>query len=568
MVALTALTGRRERPCSSPRAGKSVQPRVESSARPRRTPPESDRRPVAGRPPDAADQVDPEPPPTPGRSAPAGVPTPTAAPPGARRRRTPRGSPPPAPHRPLPDGTQTGQLPRVVTGRRRTILMVLAAVALVSAAALVVGLLSWAPEPTDPPRALTVEERTRLAAVRVTNYRDLRAGVRLTAGTGAERTELVGWVDWSRPLVYLDVGGPGAGTERGLLQATPSAVMLRPDPAAVPTPAPPPLVPPGDRWRLTALPAGGRLAPVLDLLFGLAADRPDAPAPDTARWTARTDVEAERVDVLEAPLPAPSGASPPPVPDGRWWVDGDARLHRLEARLPGAGPVSLQLNRTDRPTLRPVDALGGRPGAPRTLTTAERHRLERLPARLRGVGGATVTLTAPLGPGTNLQGAGWVSWSRRDAYLAVADLGGPGRRTLVRHDAGRATRTDVPAATVPGTVEAPARPPLPVPARGWRAAPADDLTALVDAALRATTAARTGTARRIRGDSLAGTSVDVVELRASGAQLRYWLDRSGLLRRLELRTRAHTWAQLDLTPGSVPRLAAAPPGTSGTSIGR
>ncbi|MEW2384905.1 hypothetical protein AB0873_22845 [Micromonospora sp. NPDC047707] len=537
---------------------------MESSAR-RRTPPEPERPPAAGPAPHPVDpdHVEPDPPPTPGDMAPARTAAPGTAPRGARRRRIPGGVPPPAPHRPLPDGTQTGQLPRVLTGRRRTTLLVLAAVALVSAVALVVGLLSWAPRPSDPPRALTAEERTRLAAMRVTNYRDLRAGVRLTAGTGGERTELVGWVDWSRPLVYLDVGGPGAGPARGLLQATPSTVVLRPDPYAVPTPAPPPLVPPADRWRLTALPAGGRLAPVLDLLFGLAADRPDAPAADTARWTGRTDVAAQPVDVLTAPLPAPADAATPGLPDGRWWVDGDARLHRLEVRLPGAGPVTVQLNRTDRPTLRPVDALGGRPGTPRALTPAEQRRLERLPARLRDVGGATVTVTAPLGTGTNLRGAGWLTWSRRDAYLVVADLDVPGRRTLVRHDAGRATRTDVPAGTVPGTVETPGRPPLPVPVGGWRAAPADDLTTLVATALRAGTAAPTGTARRIREDSLAGTGVDVVELRSSGAQLRYWIDRSGLLRRLELPTRAHTWAQLDLVPGSVPRLDAARTTTSG-----
>ncbi|NGM14455.1 hypothetical protein ENC19_18200 [Verrucosispora sp. CWR15] len=36
--------------------------------------------------------------------------------------------------------------------------------------------------------------------------------------------------------------------------------------------------------------------------------------------------------------------------------------------------------------------------------------------------------------------------------------------------------------------------------------------------------------------------------------LRYWVDRSGTLRRLELSTRSGAWAQLDLTPGRVPRL--------------
>ncbi|MCM0674417.1 hypothetical protein NCC78_06905, partial [Micromonospora phytophila] len=68
-----------------------------------------------------------------------------------------------------------------------------------------------------------------------------------------------------------------------------------------------------------------------------------------------------------------------------------------------------------------------------------------------------------------------------------------------------------------------------------------------------------GAALRIRADTLAGKTVDVVELRTSGAPLRYWIDSSGLLRRLELRTSAGAWAQLDLTPGAVPRLTPAAP---------
>ncbi|MDM4719894.1 hypothetical protein QTQ03_09995 [Micromonospora sp. WMMA1363] len=539
---------------------------MEFPTRPRRTPPERSRRPETnGRGPRAVepDPAAPEPPP-PGAGR---APTPAAAPaadacplraPG--KPPPPPPPPPPAPHRPLPDGTHTGALPRVVTGRLRTTLVLLAAVATVSATALVVGLSSRAPE---PPRALTSEERTRLAAVRVTNYRDLRAGVHLTAGIDAERIELIGWVDWSRPLLYLDVGGPGAGTNRGLLQATPTVVVLRPDPAAAPIPAAPPLVPPADRWRLATLPADGRLAPVLDLLSELTADRPDPLVGDRARWTGRTEVTAEPVDVLEAPLPPlRPDADALTVADGlpRWWVDRDARVHRLELRLPGVGPVTVRFNRTDRPTLRPVDALGGRPGTARSLTAVEQLRLARLPTRLRAVAGASATLTAPLAPGTNLRGLGWLSWRQRAAYLAVTDSDAPGRRTLLRHDDGRTHRMDVPASTVAGTVGAPARPPLPAPARGWQASPADELTTLVDAAVRAAAVGPTGTARRIRGDSLAGTAVDVLELRASGPPRRYWIDKSGLLHRLELRSRAGTWAQLDLTPGSVPRLGSAPEG--------
>ena len=352
--------------------------------------------------------------------------------------------------------------------------------------------------------------------MRVTNYRDLRAGVRVTAGTGAARTELVGWVDWSRPLVYLDVGGPGAGAERGLLQATPTVVLLRPDPTAVPTPAPPPLVPPADRWRLHDPPAGQGLAAVLDLLFRLAADRPEPPADATRRIGGATVGGGTPVDILQAPPPGPGV----PPPDGlpRYWLDHDARLHRLETGLAGVGPVTVQLNRTDRPTLRPVDALGGRPGQPRALTAVERGRLDRLPARLRARGGAAVTLTAPVAAATNLRGAGWVSWSGRAAYLTVADLGVPERRTLLRVDGAGVRRAEVPAATVPGTVESPGRPPLPPPARGWGADPrrAGDLGLLLDAALRAARSpGGRGAALRVRGDTVAGKTVDVVELRTS-----------------------------------------------------
>ncbi|MGK5518000.1 hypothetical protein ACSNN9_01430 [Micromonospora sp. URMC 107] len=469
-------------------------------------------------------------------------------------------TPPPGP--PPHDDAHTGGIPRVVTGRRRTVLLVLAAVAVLSAAALVVGLLTWVPDRAERPRALTGAERERLAAMRVTNYRDLRAGVRLTAGAGAARTELVGWVDWSRPLAYLDVGGPGAGAERGLLQATPTMVLLRPDPTAVPTPAPPPLVPPADRWRLHDPPAGRGLAAVLDLIFRLAADRPEPPA-DAARRIGGAMVGTTPVDILQAPPPGPGASAPPSPPDGqpRYWLDHDARLHRLETALAGVGPVTVQLNRTDRPTLRPVDALGGRPGQPRALTTAERGRLDRLPARLRARGGAAVTLTAPLAAATNLRGSGWMSWSGRAAYVTVADLDVPDRRTLLRADGTGVRRVEVPAATVPGAVESPGRPPLPPPTRGWRADPqrAGELGVLLDAALRA--AASTGgrgAALRVRGDTVAGKTVDVVELRTPRGLLRYWIDRAGALRRLELRTRAGAWAQLDLTPATVPRLAPAP----------
>ncbi|MEU5905730.1 hypothetical protein ABZ780_15295 [Micromonospora sp. NPDC047467] len=466
--------------------------------------------------------------------------------------------------------------------RRRTVLLLLGLTAVTSATALVIGLLSWAPDPPEPARPLTVAEAERLAAMRVTNLRDLRSGVHVTAGTGAARTELVGWVDWSQPLLYLDVGGPGAGVDRGLLQSTGSVLVIRPDPTAVPTPAAPPLVPPPDRWRLHRLTPGAGLAPVLDLLRSLTADRPDS-ADGDARWVAREVLAAGPVDVVSAPLPTappaaggtrpggttpdsstPGGTTAGAAPDGstRYWLDQDARLHKLTTRLPGVGPVTVLLNRIDRPTLRPVDALGGRPGLPRALTDAEQRRVARLPARLRAQGGATVTVSAPVGTDANLRGSGWLSWTAGTAYLAVADLGVPDRRTLLRRDAAGLSRADVPAeAGGGGTAETPGRPPLPAPGGSWRLTRSggDDLDRLVDAAVAAAgPVGQRGAAVRVREDVADGRIVDVVELRTAAGRLRYWIERDGSLRRVELHTGAGAWAQLNLSPAVVPRLSPPP----------
>ncbi|OZV81111.1 hypothetical protein CA850_13325 [Micromonospora echinospora] len=502
--------------------------------------------------------------------------------------------------------------------RRRTLLVGLGAVALVTAAALVAGLLSWRPDPPDPARALTVTEAERLAAVRVTNYRDGRARLRATVGQGGDRVEAVGWVDWTRPLVYLDVGGPGAGPLRGLVQATPGVVAVRPDPAAVLTPAVPPLLPPADNWRIRDLPDRPALAALLDLLFALSADRPDPVARlGGARWVARDTVGRTPVDVfrmattpaptantaggtvpttptatatpaggtvataptatpaggtvatIPAPTATPAGGTSTPLPaagtprpladDGwRYWVDRDARLHRLAARLPGAVPVELDLDRSHRPPLHPVAALGGAPGLPRDLTREEAERLARMPARNRALGGTALVLAVPTDTGANLRGGGWLDWRGQVAYLATTDLDAPEQRTVARHDRSGVTRTRLPVGD-----EAPdARPPLPPPddAR-WervRAGPGE-LDRLVGSALRAgREPPGPDRATWLRRDSTGKRPVDVVEVRTAGHALRYWLDRSGVLRRLELRTGAGAWAQLDLVQAPVPRLPSIP----------
>ncbi|WBB80097.1 hypothetical protein O7606_01495 [Micromonospora sp. WMMD882] len=433
----------------------------------------------------------------------------------------------------------------------------LGAVAAVTAAALVAGLLSWSPDPPSPSRPLTDGEADRLAAVRVTNYRDGRARLRATVGVGADRTEVVGWVDWSRPLVYLDVGGPGAGPARGLVQALPDLVAVRPDPTAVLTPALPPLTPPDDGWRIRRPPDRPPLAALLDLLFALSADRPDPAAPlrSGARRTGGDTVGGAPVDVLQVP-----GVSHPLPGDGtRYWVDRDARLRRMATWLPGRIPVTVELDRADRPPLRPVDPLGGRPGLPRELTGAEADRLARMPARNREVGGVALDLAVPTGAGANLRGAGWLDWTAGVAYLAAGDLDAPDVRTLARYDrTGGVTRAQVPT----GDADPAGRPPLPPPGDApWsRSGPGvGELDRLVQAALRAgRSPAPPGRATWQRQDSADGRQVDVIELVAADTVLRYWIDRTGLLRRLESRAPSGAWARLALTQSPVPWLPPAP----------
>ncbi|MFG1674996.1 hypothetical protein [Micromonospora sp. NPDC049282] len=447
---------------------------------------------------------------------------------GRRRRTDPTaGRPPAATARPGDDPALDGaDDPPERPTRRRATLAALVVAAAASAAVLVAGLPGRSPErptPAGEERPLSAAEAERVAALRVTNLRDVRAGVRVTVGAGRDRTDVLGWVDWARPLVYLDVGGPGAGADRGLVQATASALLVRPDPAALPTPARPPLVPPGDRWRLREPSAGHGLSAVRDLLLGLGADRVD-PAGREGRWLRRESLAGVPVDVLRAPLATPAGDPRPTL-----WVDRDARLHRLSGRLPDGTAVTVDLVRADRPTPHPVDALGGRPGQPRALTDDEAGRLARLPARLRATGSATVSAAAPLGPSANLAGAGTLSWTTASASVTVTD-----------EDTGRRTRRHVGTGPVAHPQTSPDHPGAPSPP-----APADELDRLLAAALRAGLHPPGEPAVRIREDQTADRTVDVVEV-ADG--MRWWLDRTGLAHRLELRTSRGVWIHLDLFP--------------------
>ncbi|MEV6692997.1 hypothetical protein AB0M35_16145 [Micromonospora sp. NPDC051196] len=472
--------------------------------------------------------------------------------PGTRRAKLPHPLLDPAAADPteddLAEADETADEARQRSARRRRLTLTgLTLTAVLTAVTLVVTLVNWAPD-GPAARQLTSTERDRLAVMRVTNQRDLRAGLHVTIGDGTNRADLLGWVDWARRLVYVDVGGPGAGALRGLAQASPTVLVVRPDPAAVPAPAMPPLIPPTDGWRV---PPDQRLAPLLAMIFALSAERPDPAEELSGRWVGREQRNGESLDILEASPPGAGPTDPGAGTAARYWLDAAGRLHRLETTVAAIGPVTVQLNRTDRPTLRPVDALGGRPGLPRALQAAERDRWRRLPARLRAAGGATVTATVPASAAINLRGTGWLDWISGTAYLGVTDLDTAGTRTLVRQDRGGVARIEAPS---PGDL---ADPPLPPPVTGWRtgAHRSDALDPLVDRALRAARGAGpSGSPRRVRGDNIAGNTVDVVEVGSEGTRARYWVDRSGLLRRLEVSTRGGAWAQLDLTPGRVPQL--------------
>ncbi|QLQ36920.1 hypothetical protein [Micromonospora robiginosa] len=438
---------------------------------------------------------------------------------GRRRRTDPAAGRPPAAAAggdPALDGADD---PPERPTRRRAALAALVVAAAASATVLVTGLLSGPPQPGpgDGERPLSAAEADRVAALRVTNLRDVRAGVRVTVGAGRDRTDLLGWVDWARPLVYLDVGGPGAGADRGLVQATASTLLVRPDATALPTPARPPLVPPEDRWRLREPVAGRGLDAVRDLLLGLGADRVD-PVGRDGRWLRRESIAGVGVDVLRAPLAVPTGDPRPTL-----WLDRDARLHRLTGRLPDGTAVTVDLVRVDRPTTHPIDALGGRPGQPRPLTDDEADRLARLPARLRAAGGATLSVAAPFGPSANLDGTGTLSWTRASAAVTVTDA-----------DTGRRTRREVHAGAV-------AHPDDPAPP-----GPGDEVDRLLSTSLLAGVHPPDGPAVRIREDQAADRTVDVVEVPGG---LRWWLDRTGLPHRLELRSGRGVWLRLDLSPG-------------------
>jgi hypothetical protein len=121
------------------------------------------------------------------------------------------------------------------------------------------------------------------------------------------------------------------------------------------------------------------------------------------------------------------------------------------------------------------------------------------------------------------------------------------------------------------------KPPVHPPAGGWSAASwsdrgdehgATDLDLLLAEAIAAAAtdqedqAGLRKSASWLRTDTVGGVPVTVFEVRTEAetgltpglGRLRYWVDASGLLRRLEVRTRTGAFGYLDVVPGAIPTL--------------
>jgi hypothetical protein len=323
---------------------------------------------------------------------------------------------------------------------------------------------------------------------------------------------------------------------------------------------------------------------VLQLLFAIAANQTDKAellARSEARWLGADSVAGVPVDVLLGPAVPPKSPAPatPPASAGassprpgtlaaqggavRYWLDRNARLRRLEAVLSPDVPVRLDFERSDRHEVAAISELGGRAITPRRPTAAEAETLARLRQRNRTQRAATLRLALPGKGGNLITAAGWLDWRSGFAYLALRDTDTPAKQTLIRADNGGV------AVLEGGKPTANGQPPLPPPRAGWHRTDwlqraedggATDLDLLLSEALalagttRDDPEALRDSAMWLRADTINGQPVAVYEMpkpaegrpAAGRAKLRYWVDATGALRRIEVRCRAGGFGRLDL----------------------
>ncbi|WP_033340314.1 hypothetical protein [Catenuloplanes japonicus] len=460
------------------------------------------------------------------------------------------------------------------------------------AAGLLGGLGSCAPAGSAPAaRPLSAAEAERLAGMRVRNHTDGAAGVTATIGT---QLRAEGWVDWQRQLAYLRITRPGAAS--ALIQAVPGLVATITEPGSAgggqAGNGPPPTDPPAGEWRVRAVVPGNDTSDatssmdgVLNLLFGASATRPDAAETLRAgdsRWLSSDEQDGDVVDVFLGPAVPPTQDAPQQrLTDMggavRYWLARDGGLRKMAATLPGDLKVEIGLRRGERTGFGAVPAFGGAPITPRAVTADEAKLLAGLRVADLRAGGGRISMALPARDGTLRRGEGWLDWERMRAYLLLRTTGGEAPAELLL-----ATSSTVSTRPVPDDAAGWQLPPLQAPRGKWTSTPwaergdklgGFDLDLLLTEAMalggdgRGKPSVLRETARHLRDDTVNGVAVGVFEIpkaEESGAapghaRMRYWVGADGVLRRVELLTRASGYAQLDLTPdGDVPDLPRLP----------
>jgi hypothetical protein len=452
-------------------------------------------------------------------------------------------------------------------------------------------------------RAVTAAEATRLAGVRLTNYKAGHVGIGVTIGAGAGSVHMTGWVDWRQPLIYLNSIGTPNGPDDGMLQAIPGVVAIRPGlyrPAATskgntpPYPAPPVPAPPTG-WQVRPIEPGSAIDTMITLLFSMRSGTVDNAGQIAAIGTkliGQERINGIPVDVIDGaavPPAAPkASAAPTPSPSGlpfadqggqvRYWVDAQSRVLRVAALVNPTTTLQINFNRTDKTDPSAIELLGGAVVTPRPLTTAELKLLSKMRVNDRVSGGGVITLAVPVGQQKLYSATGWIDWAVPSLYATLRNNKASTPDATLRADAYgmtvRGSLTGTPGTNPGGPLAAPAIHPS---ASGWKRTTwsdyADqygepDLQLILNELLALSSwskddpAGLKPVASRLRTDTVDGVAVTVFEIRQPSestvppgyGRLRFWVDAHGLLRRLELRTRTGAYGYVTITPSAVPNL--------------
>jgi hypothetical protein len=411
------------------------------------------------------------------------------------------------------------------------------------------------------------------------------------------------------PVDGLIQAVPGVvATRSGRLPYTASAAPDAPFP-------PPPAIAPPTGWTIRPPDRSNPIDTFITLLFTLRSDTLDDAGQIQAigtRFVATDMIGGVRVDVLDGaavpltPSPAPSAApatktktstattSPAGAPFAaqggqvRYWVDAQSRLLRAEALITADTGVRVDFDRADQIRPQAIELLGGAAIHPKPVSAAQAKLLAGMRLRDLGTGGGRLTLALPNATNEMISGTGWLDWRRLAVYLAVRNNTGTGllhadARRLALHGELTTNNTagfGAPSATPPASATGHlAMPPLTAPKTGWTSASwvsrvdeagQPDLDLLLNEMLSLAAPGRDSAtllrplASKLRADRVNGVPVTVFEIRKPAersvvpgyGKLRYWVDSTGLIRRLEVRMRNGAYGYLTSTPGAVPKLPA------------